>query len=472
MPSSSSPTQHQPTIAFTLALLSFVLVVFASGRLDVPLHLAGWLLFGSHAAGIFKAHRFLTPIVGPVQWTAEVVVDILPDSPVFVLVLSTLATLAAMGMLSDESSQKAHRGSWVAFCIVRALLPVSLAGLSGQVDNSVLYICYAVVTALSLMGPTASWPARSFAIADAGYAFTTSFQRPATESAVVAILLCFSHDFVARYLLHFLEAAAFTVAAIFISQITFVVVSDASTKAPMHDWTFVLNPWDAPDFVTYLSTRAPPVILMTWAIGIHIRTLTQGRTSDKVFFKNTVMALVVGLGLLAIAKDPVHLARKPSFAAVVSIAAMALSTFTNRSNRRRIAPNEWISATGFFSFDAVFRDSVEDENEKHDDVIKQLDFTGTAAFYSGESNGHAASSSSAAVQPPRDKQFLIQELEKIQDLIYKYKQREFRQEAIARAVSSKPEKDQAFLEIEKWKEQGKRAQQDHAEMEKELVALG
>jgi hypothetical protein len=219
-------------------------------RLDVPLHLAGWLLFGAHFAGRFHTRilPFIDPLLSPVQVASDVVIDILPGSSSdswVVLLLSTLLTLAATGMLSGTHS---YRGSWLTYVLVRALFPMSMSKESANdIPHILLWVAraaaaapahppltrlrtsrYSFVTASSLMGPMASWPSRSFAAADAGYAIATDMMRPATEHAVISVLLCFSHDFVARYLLQFLESAAFTVAMVFIGQISLLVASGSS----------------------------------------------------------------------------------------------------------------------------------------------------------------------------------------------------------------------------------------------------
>ena len=89
-----APPPGPEPILFTAGLLLFVVAVFASAKWDVvrpflkiclakcrrewltrpharqPLHLAGWLLFGSHAVGVFKLAPYLAPLTSFVQWTS------------------------------------------------------------------------------------------------------------------------------------------------------------------------------------------------------------------------------------------------------------------------------------------------------------------------------------------------------------------------------------------------------------------
>ena len=397
-------------------------------------------------------------------------IDILPDSPAVVSVVSLLVSLAAMGMLSE--SKDAHRGSWIAFCLARALLPVTLCLHRA---DPLPVACYVVVTALSLLGPLASWPARSFAMADASYALTHAFRCGGCEAAVVAALLCLVHDLVARHLLFFLESAAFTVAAVFVAESVFVVASGAQGASPLHDWRFVLDPWGAPDLVAYLSTRAPPVLILAWAAGLHLRTWTQGRLSAKQLARTSAAAAAVGAGLLAAARHPSELARKPVFGAVVAIVAAALSTFSARQSRRRIPHNDWVPATGLFAAHArADKDSgaADDDDADVFDAPSSPGGNGVALPAGLPAELAPVVSEWARKQQQRDSAAIEAELDRLDARMKQYKQQAFRKESLAKGLVDAQRRDEALLEVERWNEQVLRACEERKALQSELDALG
>ena len=391
-------------------------------------------------------------------------VDILPDSPAVVSVVSVLVSLACMGMLSE--SKDAHRGSWIAFCLARALLPVTLCLRRADL---LPMACYVVVTALSLIGPLASWPARSFALADASYALTHAFRCGGCEAAVVAALLCLVHDLVARHLLFFLESAAFPVAAVFVAESVFVVASGAQGASPLHDWRFVLDPWGAPDLVSYLCTRAPPVLILAWASGLHLRTWTQGRLSARQLARTSAAAAAVGVGLLAASRTPRELASKPVFGAVVAIVAAALSTFAARQSRRRIPLNDWVPATGLFAASAAYV-ADDDDADVFDAPSSPPAGNGVAALAAGLPAELAPVVSEWARMQP-DRAAIEAELDSLDVRIKQYKQQAFRKESLANGLVDKQRRDEALLEVERWNEQVLRACEERRALQSELAAL-
>jgi hypothetical protein len=71
-----------------------------------------------------------------------------------------------------------------------------------------------------------------------------------------------------------------------------------------------------------------------------------------------------------------------------------------------------------------------------------------------------------------DRAALQIERDNLQALVNLYTQKQFRQEALARGTSDSSARDQAVLEVEKWREQARRAAAELEEIEKLLLGVG
>jgi hypothetical protein len=269
---------------------------------------------------------------------------------------------------------QAKKAAWIFFALSRILLPISLIS---STDDILSFIGYITLTGLSFIGPLSSWPARCFVFADAVYSLTTTnnpnytYQQQfsnnnnnilsaGTEAAVVAACLCWAHDAAAKYFMYFLEQAAFTIGLVFIAESTIVVFhqpgfttattsnQQSSNQIFSTNWEESFDVWSSVDTWTWLTTKAPPMVLTLWALGMHFRTLTQGRVNAVEFTMCTLLALACGSFVLVESASPSLLVTRPIFASVVCVAAMFFSSRIAEGRRSILGRNRWFVATGAF----------------------------------------------------------------------------------------------------------------------------
>lgn len=343
-------------IALVRSLLVTWVVLWSTSRQDVTLHLVAWIILGSAVAGFTRSAwmaRFPFLIDFAEDASGEFL-DILPDSDMLVTLLSfAICGMAAFFLAGAEHKSRggSMRGAWLFFAAARLLFPVSACGVEYKRDPAEAALVGLFIV-LSLVGPLSSWPSRVFALSDFVYAMVVQQNGndglcSGTEAAVVAAGLALAHDVVHLRFLHFLESVAFSIAAVFIVETTIMVALFKET-ATEETWGEALNPLSSSDLNAYLFTKAPPVLLFSWAIGMLLRTLTQGRVSIMELLCSLGAGAAVGGAILATSKIPEKMIEKPSFACVVAVTAMAAASWLAVGRKRVLKMNNYVLATGVF----------------------------------------------------------------------------------------------------------------------------
>lgn len=338
----------------TSGALLILLVMWSSSRFDPLLHIILWLELGSLSTAYT---RRMWSESDPFSWGIELaeelslnVLDILPNSLAFVALISMVCNCLALGAMTH---QKANRGAWLFYVLVRIALPLSaietmsflLASSSGNdasgggrgeedfLGRALYAASYVALAGLSLA--SRSWPMICFTLADFAYSFACFYLVKVnplptdSEVAFIATVLTLAHDVASIHFLPFLESAAFAAVTVFIAESALFVVGSAHgseflRSSPVNSRLI----GEAFDFASASGTevyvtRLPPLLLGAWSIGIHLRTYTQGRLKASELAACTAFALAAG-GLLVgteRAGDRSLLLRHPLFFCVVSALA-------------------------------------------------------------------------------------------------------------------------------------------------------
>lgn len=500
--------------------------------MDPFLHLFGWIILGAGFASYSKQSWLdVFPVLVHVGHVlSNEVYDLLPESSLLVALISfAVCSTAAFFLSGSENKGAGMRGAWLFFAGSRVMFPVSACEFGGKGEGmEVRNALYFLFVGLSFVGPLASWPARTFALSDLVYAVVAVLSGQGcvgTEAAVVATCLVLAHDVVHMRFLHFLEWTAIAMASIFIIETFIVVVSLHDEKRVLattgDSWTTALNPWSSPNLFQYFVMRAPPVLLTSWSVGMYFRTYTQGRISLKEALFCLVLSGSVGAVVLYASADYMTVARRPLFACLVAITAMATSTQLSSGRKRLLKRNKYFVASGFFKLHSASSEELFNfSNEGADDeilldemnqIVEREMSENEQKHTEGESDdiglqqlrkqqvngaddkkgisqrkrsavGEAASAVVTKVQefaqaagvevPISNENKPVQELqEEYQDLLLQVRAHDkklFYFEALAKGSHNEEAKKIAALEVERYREQIKRSQTEIEEMEQLL----
>jgi hypothetical protein len=341
-------------IELARAFLVTVVLIWSTSRQDVALHLIGWVVIGSGVAAFTRELwlEYFSFAVDIAKAISAEVLDILPESAVVVSLFSfAICGMAALFLAGSEQKNQGAPvpGAWTFFALSRTIFPLSGCGIDLATDPAISSL-FLLFTLLSLVGPLSSWPSRSFALSDAIYALTvdrTGQECAGTEAALVATCLVIAHDLVHTKLLIFMENVAFATAMVFIAE-TSISVLFMRSLSHEGNWNDALDVFGAGDLQSFLLKKAPPALLTSWAVGVCLRTFTQGRLSATELITCIALGLLLGLAVLHRSPDPLGLLQKPSFACAVSVVSAACTSQLAQGRRRVLRRNQYIMATGFF----------------------------------------------------------------------------------------------------------------------------